>query len=46
MVWIPPRTRKSPATVMDRGCVAATRSSRILLVTASWKAPSLRNDQR
>src|SRR5439155_24829607 len=28
-VWIPPRTEKSPTTVMRRGRIAATRSSRI-----------------
>ena len=34
-VLIPPRTEKSPTTVMRRGAQAATRSSRIWLVTAS-----------
>ena len=34
-VLIPPRTLKSPMTVMRRGWQAATRSSRIWLVTAS-----------
>ncbi len=42
VVWIPPRTRKSPSTVIFLGWRALTRSSRIRLVTASWKAPSLR----
>ena len=41
-VVMPPRTLKSPTTVICRGAQAATRSSRILLVTASWKAPSWR----
>ena len=35
VVLIPPRTEKSPTTVMRRGAQAATRSSRIWLVTAS-----------
>src|SRR4051794_25602187 len=34
-VLIPPRTEKSPTTVMRRGRMAATRSSRIWLVTDS-----------
>ena len=34
-VLMPPRTVKSPTTVMRRGWQAATRSSRISLVTAS-----------
>jgi hypothetical protein len=34
-VEMPPRTEKSPTTVMRRGAQAATRSSRIWLVTAS-----------
>lgn len=34
-VLMPPRTLKSPTTVMRRGEQAATRSSRIWLVTAS-----------
>ena len=34
-VLMPPRTEKSPTTVMRRGCRAATRSSRIWLVTCS-----------
>ena len=34
-VLMPPRTEKSPTTVMRRGWQAATRSSRIWLVTAS-----------
>ena len=34
-VLIPPRTEKSPTTVMRRGWMAATRSSRIWLVTDS-----------
>jgi hypothetical protein len=34
-VLIPPRTEKSPTTVMRRGCSASTRSSRIWLVTFS-----------
>ena len=34
-VLMPPRTEKSPTTVMRRGCSAATRSSRIWLVTCS-----------
>lgn len=46
MVWIPPRTLKSPTTVMRRGLVAFTRSSRMRLVTASWKWPAFRNAQR
>ena len=46
VVWMPPRTLKSPSTRARRGSMAATRSSRIRLVTASWKAPSLRYDQR
>ncbi|PIE76040.1 AmmeMemoRadiSam system radical SAM enzyme [bacterium DOLJORAL78_65_58] len=41
-VVIPPRTNHSPLTSIMRGCTASTRSSRILLVTFSWKAPSLR----
>lgn len=35
IVLIPPRTEKSPTTVMRRGAHAATRSSRIWFVTAS-----------
>ena len=35
VVLMPPRTEKSPTTVMRRGAHAATRSSRIWLVTAS-----------
>ena len=35
VVFRPPRTEKSPTTVMRRGAQAATRSSRIRLVTAS-----------
>ena len=35
IVLMPPRTEKSPTTVMRRGWHAATRSSRIWLVTAS-----------
>jgi hypothetical protein len=34
-VLMPPRTEKSPTTVMRRGWQAATRSSRIWFVTAS-----------
>ena len=34
-VLIPPRTVKSPTTVMRRGWMAATRSSRISLVACS-----------
>src|SRR5260221_5032856 len=34
-VLMPPRTEQSPTTVMRRGWIAATRSSRIWLVTAS-----------
>ena len=34
-VEMPPRTWKSPSTAMRRGRSAATRSSRIALVTAS-----------
>lgn len=34
-VLMPPRTEKSPTTVMRRGPHAATRSSRIWFVTAS-----------
>jgi hypothetical protein len=34
-VLMPPRIEKSPTTVMRRGWIAATRSSRIWLVTAS-----------
>ena len=34
-VLIPPRTEKSPTTVMRRGCSAAIRSSRIWFVTFS-----------
>jgi hypothetical protein len=45
-VWIPPRTRKSPSTTILRGARARTRSSRIRLVTASWKCPWSRKDQR
>ena len=46
VVVMPPRTLNSPSTRARRGRVAATRSSRIRLVTASWKAPSSRYDQR
>jgi hypothetical protein len=35
VVEMPPRAVKSPTTVMRRGAQAATRSSRIWLVTAS-----------
>ena len=35
VVLMPPRTVKAPVTVMRRGWHAATRSSRIRLVTAS-----------
>src|SRR5581483_5873997 len=35
VVWMPPRTLKSPITVILRGRQACTRSSRILLITAS-----------
>ena len=45
-VWVPPRTLKSPSIVILRGRVAATRSSRMRFVTASWKCPSSRKDQR
>ena len=41
-VRMPPRMRKSPSMRIHWGWRAATRSSRIRLVTASWKAPSLR----
>ena len=34
-VWMPPRMLKSPTTFIFRGRTAATRSSRIRLVTAS-----------
>ena len=34
-VLMPPRTEKSPTTVMRRGWRAATRSSRIWFVTCS-----------
>lgn len=34
-VFMPPRTEKSPVTVMRRGWQAPTKSSRIWLVTAS-----------
>lgn len=43
---MPPRTRNSAVTRMKRGAVAATRSSSICPVTASWKAPWSRNDHR
>src|SRR5262249_42012726 len=39
-VLIPPRTLKSPTTSAHRGRAAATKSSRMWLVTASWNAPS------
>jgi hypothetical protein len=39
---IPPRTQNFPFTVIDRGAIAATMSSQIWFVTASWNAPSLR----
>jgi len=45
-VWMPPRTLKSASTVMRRGASTATRSSRMRLVTASWKWPSSRKDHR
>src|SRR5262245_30330115 len=45
-VLIPPRTLKSPTTSAHRGRAAATKSSRMRLVTASWNAPSWRYDQR
>ena len=41
-VVMPPRGFHSVSTVMRRGSVARTRSSRMVLVTASWKAPSSR----
>ena len=41
-VWMPPRTMKSPVTSMNRGASAATRSSQMRFVTASWNAPSSR----
>ncbi len=41
-VWIPPRTSQSVVTVIRRGATAATRSSRMRLVTSSWNAPSFR----
>ena len=45
-VWMPPRTSQSVVTVMRRGAIAATRSSRIRLVMSSWKPPSLRKLHR
>ncbi len=45
-VRMPPRMRKSPSTCSHWGARAATRSSRIWLVTASWKAPRSRKLQR
>ena len=42
VVVMPPRTQNLPVTVIERGEIAATRSSQIWLVTASWNAPSLR----
>jgi hypothetical protein len=35
IVEMPPRTQNFPVTVIDRGAMAATRSSQIRLVTAS-----------
>ena len=46
VVVMPPRMLKAPSTRARRGLTAATRSSRIRLVTASWNAPSSRYDQR
>ena len=40
-VFQSPRILKSPVTSTQRGCAAATKSSRIRLVTSSWKAPFL-----
>ena len=45
-VVMPPRTPKLASTVIERGANAATRSSKMRLVTASWKWPSSRNDHR
>ena len=41
-VWMPPRTSQSVTTVIERGAIAATRSSKMRLVMSSWKPPSLR----
>src|SRR5690242_4420738 len=35
-VWMPPLTSQSVRTVARRGSIAATRSSRMRLVTSSW----------
>ena len=45
LVNIPPRTKKRAVRRMNRGCVALIRSSRMRLVTSSWKCPSLRKPQ-
>ena len=41
-VVMPPRTFQRVCTVMRRGLMAATRSSRMRLVMSSWNAPSSR----
>ena len=39
VVKMPPRTYHFAVSRMKRGAIACTRSSRIALVTASWKTP-------